>query len=75
MIGPNNITPLFGVGAGALKQTYLYDVNFLYRTLRHRRKNMKEYGWNNFKDFIFRNPAVVDQVRFPTCFSRFSLES
>uniref|UniRef100_A0A8C4DCH7 Transporter n=1 Tax=Dicentrarchus labrax TaxID=13489 RepID=A0A8C4DCH7_DICLA len=22
---------------------------------------MREYGWNTFKDFIFRNPAVVDQ--------------
>ncbi|XP_063331062.1 sodium- and chloride-dependent neutral and basic amino acid transporter B(0+) [Pelmatolapia mariae] len=26
-----------------------------------RRTNMREYGWQSFKGFIFRNPAVVDQ--------------
>lgn len=35
---------------------------------------MREYGWNSFKDLIFRNPAVVDQVRFQTYLPRFSLK-
>lgn len=58
---------------GTLKQTYLSDLNFLYRLLS-RWKDMRKYGWSSFKDLIFRNPAVVDQVGLQTCLTRLSLE-
>lgn len=33
---------------------------------------MRKYGWKSFKDLIFRNPAVVDQVGLQTCLTRLS---
>lgn len=55
---------LLWVGGGTLKQSYPSDLNFSCRSLTNRWENMREYGWNSVKDLIFRNPAVVDQVRF-----------
>lgn len=36
---------------------------------------MRKYRWNDFKDLIFGNPAVVDQVGSQTCITRLSLDN
>lgn len=55
---------------GALKQPCLGVLKFSF-SLRSREADMKEYSWNNFKDLVFGNPAVVKEVRFQTSFALF----
>ncbi|XP_029357675.1 sodium- and chloride-dependent neutral and basic amino acid transporter B(0+) [Echeneis naucrates] len=44
-------------------RSMLWDLSgrSLGRPLADRQKDMRKYGWNNFKDLIFRNPALVNQ--------------